>query len=112
MRAWVVTSPDEERSIVVMARCFGEAIRLGASELESDTDGATARREPKWDGVRPGRAALLADGWHFDCYCGHQVRSDGCGRCSGSTAAHVVGEDVYCSPACETTARERERDRR
>lgn len=96
-RAFVVTQPDEEKSVVVYARNAMEARReahcvddLGCSDME---DELLVRRAPEFDDLR-GRTLKQAqwdEGWRF--WCEHP----GCPveRCEEGRGA-LVGDKAYC----------------
>ena len=74
MKAWVVTTPNEENSCVVFAETRGQARRMGQSDLGSfdeymDYD---CRRAKQFDSfAETGEvpvAVLLKDGWNYDCF--------------------------------------------
>ena len=107
--AYVVTSPDEEHSVIVYARNPMEARRIGACEVDSFGGGdecyCGVERRPELDEGYDTRM-LLELGWHFEC--------GGCyNRCTEDSEHLVVRDDVaYCSAECCIRELKRQREER
>lgn len=101
MKAWTITAPDKDESLVIFHKHGVAARRLGANELNRDFNEVECRRSKEFDeyaesGTVP-PMALLENDWWVTCF--------GCHKTIYKDDGPVAGSDeilsIYCSAECK-----------
>lgn len=108
LKAFIVTEPEENIGGVVFATSAIAARRAGASEWNDGELGGMSCRRAAWaDKYADSRivpaADMIAEGWWFECNCGHRINLDNLEE-RGLPLSGVIGSQnsmIFCEKACQ-----------